>query len=130
MKWQRELSEQTVGEGLQNASIYPNKMTDTQAEKVPKVILYTTEFDFTRKITEDAAELYGSNDVLLDYGILAGTFHCSAHIDYTLERSNEWFSAIARVVNKYLTQPLTNDISSRVKSGLNGKQGNSFVELN
>lgn len=105
-------------------------MKNESAERVPRVVLLTTEFDYTRRITEDAAELYGSNDVLLDYGILAGTFNCSAHVDYTLERSDEWFKAISRVVDKYLTQPLTQDISNRVKAGLNGKDGNSFQELN
>ena len=82
-------------------------------------------------MTEDAAELYGSNEVLLDYGILAGTFHCSAHVDYTLSKSNEWFSAISRVVNKYLAQPLTPNIASQIKQRLGqSSQNNSFAELN
>ena len=132
MKFISQLNDPS-GSGYQNPQIFPNLMHTDQAAKGPKVVLFTTEFDFCRRLTEDSAELYGSNEVLLDYGILAGTFHCSAHIDYTLEKSNAWFNSISKVVDKYLCQPLSLNISSQIKKSLNttsdGRQG-AFQELN
>jgi hypothetical protein len=45
------------------------------ASKVPPTIVYTTEFDFFRKIAEEACFLYESAGTLLDCGIQAGALH-------------------------------------------------------
>jgi hypothetical protein len=49
--------------------IFPNEMSLELAAKVPPTIVYSTEFDFFRKMAEEACYLYQEAGTLLDCGI-------------------------------------------------------------
>lgn len=50
-------------------------MSEELAAKVPPTIVYSTEFDFFRKMAEEACYLYENAGTLLDCGIQAGALH-------------------------------------------------------
>ena len=54
--------------------VFPNHIEDAKVGACPDTIIYTTEFDDNRKAAEEAADVFGRNGKLLDFGILAGTF--------------------------------------------------------
>jgi hypothetical protein len=81
--------------------LYPNLMSANLARKMPPTVLYTTEFCHFRTMTEQARNLFRLNGRLLDYGCLKGSFY-GHYNDYRLQRTDEWFNAIAKVAKKYL----------------------------
>jgi nucleoside-diphosphate kinase len=84
-------------------------MGDELASKVPKVAVYTTEFDFFRRGADQAADLYKRNGTLLHHVTLAGWTH-SGYVDYTLKKTDVWFADVGRLCKKYLSiedEPIT-----------------------
>ena len=77
-------------------------MGDELASKMPPTIIYTTEFDSFRPDAQQAAEVYGKNGTLLDYGTLPGTFEAGAREFENFKRCNDWYHAVGAVAHKYL----------------------------
>jgi acetyl esterase/lipase len=60
---------------VNNPMIFSNEMGLELASQVPPTIIYTTEFDFFRKMGEEACSLYEEAGTLLDCGIWKGVPH-------------------------------------------------------
>ena len=90
--------------------VFPNHIEDDRAGACPSTLILTTEFDHFRGAAEEAADIFGRNGKLLDFGILAGTFHEAAFLYWNLKKTDAWFSAISRACMKHLPQPLTRSI--------------------
>jgi hypothetical protein len=90
--------------------VFPNHIEDDRAGACPSTLILTTEFDHFRGAAEEAADIFGRNGKLLDFGILAGTFHEAAFLDWDLKKTDAWFTAISRACIKHLPQPLTRSI--------------------
>jgi acetyl esterase/lipase len=81
--------------------IFSNEMGLELASQVPPTLVYTTEFDFFRKMGEEACTLYQEAGTLLDCGIWAGVTHMTA-FDWNNPVSNIWYDDLVRIVDTYL----------------------------
>ena len=81
--------------------VSPNLMSDELAQKVPRVVVLTTEFDMYRRCAENARDLYERNGTLLEYGCVKGVYH-GAYFIYSQKRTDEWFRSFAKICKLYL----------------------------
>ena len=81
--------------------VFPNMTDDNMIQAMPPAVILTSEFDYNRKIAEEAAEKFMNNDKLLEYGCIKGAFH-SSYAKVDSHRSDAWFKAVADVAKRYL----------------------------
>lgn len=86
---------------INNPECFPNTMSDELASKVPPVVVLTTELDFLRTMSHEAADLYRRNGKLLDFAEYGGVWH-GHYINYDLKQTDKWYEDIGRMTTKYL----------------------------
>ena len=88
-------------ETANNPYVFSNEMGLELAAKVPPTIIFSTEYDFYRKMAEEACYLYEEAGTLLDCGFQAGTSH-DTFFDWTFEISSLWYNDMVRMTDNYL----------------------------
>ena len=63
--------------------IFPNLSPDDLVAGMPPAVILTSEFGYNRKMAEEAGYLFESQDKLLEFGCIAGTFH-NSYADFDL----------------------------------------------
>jgi hypothetical protein len=81
--------------------LFPNMSEVDMVKGMPPAIILTEEFDYNRKMAEEAGLLFLKSGKLLEFGCIAGTYH-GFYSDFDLQRTNAWFKTVASLVNKYL----------------------------
>ena len=61
---------------LYDEMIFPNEMSEETAQKIPKTVIFTSEFDISRFEAEELAIKLNRNGTLLDFCCHPGTTHC------------------------------------------------------
>lgn len=76
-----------IADYTNDKNCFPSMMGDELAAKVPPVVILTSEFDFFRTMSHEAAELYKRNGKLLDFAEYGGVWH-GHYIWYNLKQSD------------------------------------------
>ena len=95
------ITKDSLDVALKDPYVFPNVMSDEMASKVPPVVVYTAEFDFYRRASQHAADLYKKNGTLLHHVVLKGYTH-AGYVDFTLKKTSVWYSDFGRLCKKYL----------------------------
>lgn len=83
-----------------NRWIFPNEMGVHLAKKVPPVVIMTSEYDYYRGMSHEAARLYKKAGTLLDFVEYAGKWN--AHFYTNNGEYDVFYKDFRRLVDKYL----------------------------